>query len=288
MMKFEKYHLERAKSVKLFGKLWIPEGQMATLVIMVHGIGEHSGCYDEWAKKFVGQSMGFLALDMRGHGLSTGIRGHASLHDFKDDLRTIVEDMRQKFPDVPIVLLGHSMGGGIVLNYGVEKNMMVQGVIVSSPWLKLANPPWPILVWLAKVLSHIVPWLTVRTGIMADQLAQDGNTTKSSKTDPLLHKKISVKLFSDMWINGMTILHKKYRPEIPILLMHGTTDSLVSFKAAKSFSKRNRKFIHFKRWIKMPHDLFNDSRNEMIFKYVIFWLSKQIIKNGTVQNHSTL
>jgi len=272
MIKVEICQWERAKSVKLFGKLWIPDGQMVTLIIMVHGIGEHSGCYNVWAEKFVGQSIGFLAFDFRGHGLSTGIRGHASLQDLKDDLQTIIENMRRKFPDVPIVLCGHSMGGSIVLKYAIDKNVMVQGIISSSPWLKLVHPPSPLLIWLAKWVSYIVPWLTVSTGIRADQLSQGGKTTKSTKTDPLLHKKISIKLFSDLWSNGEIILRNKYWPEIPLLLMHGSADTLVSFKTVNSFARKNRKFIFFKKWNKMRHDLLNDTGNEMVFQYVMKWL----------------
>ena len=282
MMKIENCCWQRSKSVELFGKLWIPDGQMVALVIMVHGLGEHSGCYVELAKKFVGQSVGFLAFDLRGHGHSTGKRGHASLHVIKDDLQTVVENMRQKFPDVPIVLLGHSMGGSIVLRYAIDKNVIVQGIIASSPWLKLAHPPSPQLVWLAKQAAHIVPWLTLRTGIKADQLSQGGNSTKSAKTDPLLHKRISIKLFSDLWTNGEIILHNKHHSEIPLLMMHGTDDKLVSYKTAESFARKNTKFIFFKKWHKMPHDLLYDTDNEVVFKYMMNWLSKQIIKDGTI------
>ena len=272
----------------LFGKLYIPDGQMCTFVIMVHGIGEHSGCYDEWAEKFVRQSVGFLAFDLRGHGHSPGKRGHASIQLILNDLRVVIRDIRQKFPNVPIVLFGHSMGGSIVLRYVVDDDIAVQGVIVSSPWLKLLHPPSSILVWIAKWASHIVPWLCVRTGIKADQLSQGDNTTKSTKTDPLLHKKISIKLFSDLWSNGEMMLHKKLRTEIPLLLMHGDADTLVSFQAVKTFVKRNRKFIYLKKWHKMRHDLLNDVGKDVVFRYVMQWLSKQIIKDGTVQNSSKL
>ena len=289
MMKVENCHWKRSKSVELFGKLWIPDGEMAALVIMVHGVGQHSECYDELAGKFVGQSVGFLAFDLRGHGRSTGTRGHASFNDIRDDLRTIIEDMRRKFANIPIVLLGYSMGGSIVLRYAIDKNVMVQGVIALSPWLQLVHPPSPFLIWLAKWASRIVPWLTVRTGIKADQLSQGNNPgRKTTKTDPLLHKKISIKLFTDLWTCGNIMLRNKYRFEIPVLMMHGTADTLVSFKASKLFAKRNRKFIYFKKWTKMRHDLLNEAGNEMIFRYMMYWLSKQVIKNGTFQNNSQL
>jgi alpha-beta hydrolase superfamily lysophospholipase len=251
---------------------------MSALVIMVHGIGEHSGCYEYLAEKFTRHSVGFLAFDLRGHGSSPGIRGHASIQLIMDDLQAIVETMQQKFPDIPIILFGHSMGGQIVLSCAGDSNIKVQGVIASSPWLKLVRPPSLWLVWLAQWASHVVPWLTVRTGIRADQLSQDGDRIKSTKKDPLLHKRISIKLFSDLWTNSKILLRNKIRLNIPCLLMHGTADTLVSYKTSKSFAKRNRKFIYLKSWYKMRHDLLHDAGNEVVFRYVIHWLSKYVVE----------
>ena len=276
---------KRPGSVELHGKLWLPDTPVGALIIMVHGIGEHSGCYDGVAEKFTSQSFGFLAFDLRGHGRSSGIRGHASINAIKNDLRAIIKTMRKKFPDVPIVLFGHSMGGHVVLNYAVDKKVKVQGVISSSPWLKLVKPPMPLLVIAARWGSRIVPWLTVRTGVRGNQLSQGATKKKSTKTDPLLHKKISIGFFSDLWTNSEMILHSKHRLNIPLLLMHGTADTLTSYQTSKSFAQNSGEFTTFKQWNDMHHDLLNDEGSEEVFRYVVKWLSKQIVKNGTVQNN---
>jgi len=255
---------------------------MNVLVIMVHGIGEHCGCYDEWAEKFALQGVGFLAFDLRGHGNSSGVRGHATIRLIKDDLRTIIKDVQGKHPCIPVVLFGHSMGGSIALNYAFEKDVELQGVIVSSPWLKLVRSPLPLLLWLAKWASYIVPWLTVRTGIRADQLSHDGIVKKSTRTDPLLHKKISIKLFSDLWKSGRLILCNRHKWSIPLLLMHGTDDPLTSCQASKSFVQNAEGDITFREWHGMRHDLLNETDKEIVFQYVMKWLSRKIIKNGTV------
>jgi len=285
MMQVEKCSWKMPKSIELYGKLCIPDGRMTALVIIVHGIGEHSGCYYNWAEKFVTQSVGLLLFDLRGHGNSPGIRGHASLRLINDDLREIIKNMNKRFPDLPIVLFGHSLGGHLVLHYAIGNNDKVQGIIASSPWLKLVHAPSPLLVRLAGWISRVAPWITVSTGIKASQLSQDGVTTKSTKTDPVLHKKISIGLFSDLWTNGGYILHNKDRLNIPLLVMHGSADPLTSYQASKSFSKNAGGYATFKIWHGMRHDLLNDAGNEVVFQYAMKWLSKNVIENGNLQNN---
>lgn len=290
-MQVEKYRWKISQSVELHGKLSTPDGVsdvlsgqglMKALVVMVHGIGEHSGCYDRLAERFVAQSAGFLTFDLRGHGRSSGVRGHASVKAIKSDLRVIVKSMCKKFPDVPIVLFGHSMGGHVVLSYALDKNIRVQGIIALSPMLKLVRPPSPLLFRLARWTSHVAPWFTVRTGIKANQLSK--NTTRNSKTDPLLHKRISVKLFVDLLTNSETIFRNKHRLNVPLLLMHGTADPITSHQGSQSFARNTSEYTTLKLWHGMYHDLLNDAGNEAVFQYITKWLSNKIIQNGKVQN----
>ena len=288
-MQVEEYQWKRYGSVGLYGKLCVPpDVPLIALVIVVHGTGEHVGCYDDLAEKFTAQSVGLFAFDLRGHGRSSGKRGHGSLKIIKDDLRFVIGIMRQKFPDIPVVLFGHSMGGHIVLSYAIDGSVEVQGVIALSPWLKLVNPPSPVVVRLAKRASYVMPRFTVRMGIKAEQLVHDGVGAKSSSTDPLLHKKISIKLFSDVWANSETILSNQHRMNVPLLLMHGTADPLTSYQASKSVAHNAGEHATFKQWQGMYHNLLNDTRSEIVFQYMMKWLSKQIIEkekgNGTVQN----
>ena len=288
MIHVEECSWKGAKSVELYGKLYIPDGAMRAFVVMVHGLGEHGGCYKKWGEDFSLQSIGFLTFDLRGHGKSPGIRGHTTLQLIENDIQMIVQNVKNEFPSVPVVLFGHSMGGLIVLSCVTKKNVDVQGVIASSPWLRLVHPPLTSLVWLARWVSYIVPWLTVHTGIKADQLSHDGFGSKRSKTDPLLHTKISIKLFSDLWVKSKKLLRDTHNLNIPLLLMHGSADPLTSHLASKSFAKNIQGYITFKKWHGMRHDLYNDAGNEVVFQYVIKWLKKHIIKNGTIQNYCKL
>lgn len=255
---------------------------------MVHGLGEHGGCYDILAEKFSGQSVGFLSFDMRGHGTLPGIRGHSSAHIIKNDLLTIIKNMREKFPDIPIVLFGHSMGGQIVLTCAFDNLVNIQGVISSSPWLKLVNPPFAILIWLARWASPIVPWITVRTRIRGDQLSPNKTKRRSKKKDPLLHRRVSIKLFSDLIRNGEKLLSSSQKTTIPLLLMHGTDDPLTSYQASMIFAQNSGQLATFKGWDGMYHDLLNNDDSNAIFQYVMNWISNHILENGTVSNSSQM
>ena len=273
-----------AKSVELYGKLCIPDKPMRALMIVVHGIGEHSGCYERFSERFVSQSIGILLFDLRGHGRSPGIRGHASIRLIQKDIHIIVQNMNKRFPDLPIVLFGHSMGGHFVLNYAIAENGAVQGIIASSPFLKMVNPPSPMLIRLAGLASRLAPWITVSPGIKASQLSHSGAAPRSTKTDPLLHKRISIGLFCGLLRNSNVILHEKYLFNIPILLMHGSADTLTSYQASKTFAQNAGKCATFKKWNEMRHALLNDIGNEAVFQYIMKWLSKNVIENGTIQN----
>lgn len=287
-MQTEECYWKISPRIKLYGKIWLPESPVRAMIIMVHGIGEHCGCYEHLAEKYADQFVGFLAFDLRGHGRSPGKRGHTTLKDIKNDLRTVIRNVRKKFPKVPVILYGHSMGGHAVLSYALDKKVKVQGIIASSPWLKLEHPPAVFLIKLAKAVSRILPSLTVQTGVTSDQLAKGETATKSTKTDPLMHKKISLKLFADLWENGEKILCSKHKLNIPLLLMHGKDDRLTSYQASKLFAQNAGKFTDFKAWKNMNHDLHNDQGNEAVFQYTLKWILRLVKNNGTIQNNSKM
>ncbi len=282
-MQVETCRWDVSERVRLFGKMMLPDASMNAIVVAVHGIGEHSGCYNQWGEKFIDQSIGFLSFDLRGHGRSDGKRGHASLKNLENDLKTVIKYTRKRFPKIPVILFGHSMGGQIVLSYAMSKGVKVQGIITSSPWLKLENPPASWLIKLVKIVSRIMPSFTASTGIKANRLTS-GASTKSTKTDPLMHKKISVKLFTDLLENGENILRNKHRLNVPLLMMYGDADRLSSYRAGKSFAQNAGKYTEFKLWKGMYHDLYNDTGNEAVFQYVMNWISRLIKNDGAVQN----
>jgi alpha-beta hydrolase superfamily lysophospholipase len=247
---------------------WLPDAGADIIVVIEHGIGEHGGCYEKWAEVLVAQSIGVVIADLRGHGLSTGKRGHAALTDLKGDLKAVIHKVHEEHPTAKLVLYGHSMGGLTALSYATENAPVIAGVIASSPWLELLHPPPLPLIKFACVAAAIFPSLRVKTGIKAAQLTLNGSE-KSTKTDPLIHKKISIKMFTDMWKESRRIGRNGFHPNVPVLLMYGSQDRLISYQAGKMLAKDA---AGYKLWDGMGHDLHHEINNRQVLQYIIKWI----------------
>ncbi|MDR1672620.1 MAG: lysophospholipase [Bacteroidales bacterium] len=268
----------RVNGARLHVQRWTGgTGRTDTVLVVAHGIGEHSGYYASWAEMFAMHGVVVVLFDWRGHGLSSGKRGHASLQTLKSDLRAVIRQTREEYVGASVMLYGHSMGGSVALSYAVEGNTLTDGIIAASPWIELLHPPARPLTALIKVMAHTMPSLTVRTGIKTEQLTRR-NTEKSTKTDPLMHKKISVKLFDDLWNAGRMLMHGQNRPDVPLLLMFGSEDRIVSRSSGKAFAERVN--AEYRLWENMGHDLHIDAGNTDVFQYVLHWIQC----HGNIQN----
>ncbi|MFT6846029.1 MAG: acylglycerol lipase, partial [Flavobacteriales bacterium] len=121
---------------------WACNAPAKAVIILVHGIGEHSKVYKSWAKRFNQEGYNVVSFDLRGHGLSGGKRGHIPIYRaYMSDLSMIYRQVKTKYPSMPIMLYGHSLGGNIVLHFLLKKRKFIIGAVASSPWLTLAFEP---------------------------------------------------------------------------------------------------------------------------------------------------
>jgi len=147
--------------ITLFTQSWLPENEMIGRVLLVHGMGEHSSRYHHVARILTEAGLRVDSFDHRGHGRSTGKRGHSPAYArLLDDVSLMLEQDNT----TPVFLYGHSMGGNIVLNYGLQKPP-VSGIIATGPWLKLTDQPPAALILFARLMSSIKPDLTLNSGL---------------------------------------------------------------------------------------------------------------------------
>jgi len=245
-------------------------------IILIHGLGEHSGRYHEWAKKFHNSGFGFIAVDLPGHGKSDGKRGHIKSYRITDEMIGIlISECSKTFQDVPIFLYGHSLGGGIVLSYILRKKPDIKGAIITSPWIKLAFEPSRGKKILAGIMRHILPSFVQRTGLVTEHLSRINDVVDKYTTDPLVHDFISVSLFYNAISAGEYCLQNAETLSVPVLLMHGLDDQITSPAGSSEVASKS-KLITLKIWEGGYHELHNEPFSDRVFNEIISWIKNLI------------
>lgn len=169
-------------------------------VLLVHGLGEHSGRYDELAGHLGREGVSVFAPDLRGHGLSGGSRGHvAAFDEYLTDLDLVFAEVARRLPAAPMFLLGHSLGGLIALRYGQQRpDAPIRGLILSSPVLRQSSPPPRWLHRLLGLLSATFSDMPLGNRIDPEHLTQDAAAVAAYREDPLVHDIITPRLYREM------------------------------------------------------------------------------------------
>ncbi|MHC1703779.1 MAG: lysophospholipase [Tenuifilaceae bacterium] len=262
---------------KLFAWHVSPETKPKALILLVHGHGEHSKRYLHWAERFVDQGYAFLAWDHIGHGHSDGQRGH--IHHYEQLLLEIdfaITKSNEYFPNTPIIIYGHSMGGNIVLNHAIRRCCRVEGIISTSPWLELTKPASPFLEFVMTMLYYIAPFIPISSPLQPSDISHLEEEVKKYISDPLNHNKITPSLYVSIRRAGEYALKYAKRIKTPILLMHGESDQITSFDASKRISTKIDKCT-FISWPNMYHELHNETVRGLVFETTIKWI-------GTILN----
>ncbi|ELT90862.1 hypothetical protein CAPTEDRAFT_228940 [Capitella teleta] len=232
-------HFTNAVKQRLRTKYWEEENPRA-VVFILHGAGEHCQWYDVIAKPLNAQGITVCAHDHVGHGMSEGDRVH--INAFSDYTRDVVQHLdiiHKKYPESPVFLLGHSMGGTIAIKTLLDyKDLPVKGVILIGPAV-LPNPETvsPVKVFLAKVASKLGPQLEI-SPIKPEWVCRDAEVVKKYTEDPLVwHGGLKARMASEL-IDAMEDLSKRLAEFThPFLLLHGTDDKLCDISGADLFDK---------------------------------------------------
>lgn len=274
-MKYSEFELEIHDGDVLYGREWQPENKIRGVICLIHGLGEHSGRYVNMAQNLTAAGYVLLSYDQRGHGKSSGKRGHTPSYDtLLDDIDCFKSESLKRFPDLPTFLYGHSLGGNLVLNYVLRRRPKFTGVIVTSPWLKLANDPPALLKMIFRCLNKVWPTFSLPSGLNLEALSRDSKVVEAYKVDPLVHKRISIRLFVTMDQAGLWALENAGNFYLPLLLMHGGSDRITSSQATKQFAAHVPKGCNLKIWEGLFHELHNEPEKEKVIGNIIDWLKQ--------------
>jgi alpha-beta hydrolase superfamily lysophospholipase len=256
---------------------WEPEKKPKAVIALIHGFGEHTGRYAHVGEAFNRAGYTLIGFDLRGHGKSDGARGHTPSYDaLMDDIADFMKLVEKRYPGLPRFLYGHSMGGNQVLNFCLRRKPDVVGVIATGPWLKLAFDPPPLQTTLVKVINNIAPGFTQKAPMDTAALSHDQKIVDAYNNDPLVHSKISPKLFISIHESGLWALDHAGEFSIPLLLMHGTADRVTSSAASAEFAKRAGKTVTWHPWDGFYHEIHNESEKAEVLKAMISWLDAQL------------
>jgi acylglycerol lipase len=263
----------------LRGKGWMPSQPPRAIVALVHGFAEHVGRYGAVAEAFAQLQVAFIGFDLRGHGRSDGQRGHSpSFSNYMEDMREFLSLVVDRLPGLPIYLYGHSAGGNLVLNYTLRYTPdYVQGVIATSPWLRLAFQPPASKIWLAKVASLLYPAFAEKSNLDPAHLSSDPEVGRAYVADPLVHGSISAGAFSGIVQAGARALREAGQWAKPLLLMHGTADQVTSSQASEQFAAAvPGQWATLKLWPQGRHELHNEVFRAEVIAAMTAWLADQL------------
>jgi alpha-beta hydrolase superfamily lysophospholipase len=263
-----------AGGVNFAGRAWPLAGAKATFAV-VHGLGEHAGRYERFAKGMAKHGFGTFAIDLSGHGKSPGQRGHVdSWSQWTDEVSTFVTHV-STVAGGEVVPVGHSFGGAALLSTMLAGKVPgIKRFIVSSPALKVkvAVPAWKIK--LATTASKVLPRLALDNEVDPKLLSRDPAVVEAYRTDPLVHSKISSRLYTEWLAATRDILSRAGEIKVPFLILAGTDDGLIDPEGSKALHERAPSISELRLLEGRYHEPFNDRDNEEVFTLIANWLAK--------------
>ncbi len=262
------------------------------VVLMVHGLGEHAGRYEHVARQLMHWGFAVRAYDQRGHGESGGVRGALPTETaLLDDLAEVVDDTRllsvrlvssvnapmalQK--PLPLILLGHSLGGLVTSRFVALKMRPVEGLIMSSPALDAGLGRFQKL--LLALTRAVAPNLCLRNGLDARYLSHDKRVVKAYLADRLIHNRISPRLGQFIAGGGPATVAAARSWTVPTLLMYAGADRLVNPQGSEAFAANAAApgvkpgTVTARRFDGLYHELFNEADPAPVFDMLGFWLN---------------
>jgi len=258
---------------RLFRRAWLP-AQPRRVLVLVHGLAEHSGRYDHVGAWFSARDCAVHAYDHRGHGRSQGARGHVgSFTELLDDLEAFLGVVRREHPELPLAIVGHSMGGLVVGALLCERKPDVLGAVTSGAPLELPSSVSRTRLRAVRALRRLAPRLRIANGVDPGTLSRDPEVVRAYVDDPFVYRRITVSLASELMEAIVRTAGGAVQVRVPMLLLHGEADHLSPARGSRGFHGQLRGGGHRLRlYPQLRHEIFNEPEQEQVFEDVLAWL----------------
>ena len=240
-------------------------------MLIVHGIGEHSGRYEHVGSFFADHGIDTMGYDLRGFGQSGGRRVFVKSFDqYLDDVEALLEMRRAA--GVPVVLMGHSLGGLIVTTYLVSDRPQPDLAVISAPALHAVVPKWKKA--LAPVLGRVLPKQHIPSKIEPELLSRDVSVQKAYVDDPLVIAGATARLGQEIFSTMESTSSKLDRIRVPAYVLHGAEDGLVPPDASEALGGLPN--VTRKVWDGLRHECLNEPEQDEVLAAIGAWLDDQL------------
>jgi alpha-beta hydrolase superfamily lysophospholipase len=264
--------------VRIVYDVWTPDTTPRGVVVLSHGYAEHARRYDHVAARFGESGLITYALDHRGHGRSGGKRVYLrDLSEYTDDFHTLVGIAAKAHPELKRVVLGHSMGGGIVFAYGVEHPDDYTAMVLSGPAVDAQAAVSPVMVFVAKTLGKIMPGLPVEQ-LPTDAVSRDPQVVAAYNADPMVyHGKLPAGIARALLSVGETMPQRAGALTAPLLVVHGEQDKLIPVAGSHHLLECvASEDAHLKVYPELYHEVFNEPEQAVVLDDVASWIEVRV------------
>jgi alpha-beta hydrolase superfamily lysophospholipase len=256
---------------RLYWQAWLPDGEPRCVVVLAHGVNEHSGRYRHVGERLAREGIAVYAPDHRGHGRSDG---HPALIDRLDhvvaDLKvfidTVCADGARPF------LLGHSLGGAVSVTYALRHGDSLAGLVLSGPAVA-TDAVSPALKVASQILSAVVPRLPVFQ-IDENLISRDAGVVRAFLEDPLVHTgKLPARTLGEITRSMETLPRQVSELRTPLLLLHGEKDALCPPEGSQMvYDGAQTSDRTLKLYPGLYHEVFNEPEREQVMDDLVAWL----------------
>jgi len=268
---------QSGSGANIFYRCW-PTANPRAVLILAHGLAEHSGRYGEFSSFFADAGIATYALDFPGHGRSDGKRGH--IRDFQEYTEALVGLLslaREAHPDIPFVLFGHSMGGLIAANFLLQHQSEFVAAVLTGAAIQSPQQPSSIVLFINRVIASVMP----RLGVLrmdASGISRDPQVISDYENDPLVYRgKATAGLVTALFSAMKRVVDNATSIRLPMLIMHGSVDSLTAVEGSKllhdSISSEDKKIVIYDG---LYHEILNEPERKNVMEDILQWLETRI------------
>ncbi|MFH2039267.1 MAG: lysophospholipase [Chloroflexota bacterium] len=265
-------------NTNIFYQAWLPTGDIKAVLLVVHGLGEHSGRYMNVVNHFVPLGYAVYGLDHIGHGRSDGAREIiARFDDFTDTLTIYFKMVKDWHKDKPVFLLGHSLGGAIVSYFLLDHQSDFKGAVISAPAVKVGDSITAFTITMSKVLSKLAPKMGV-LALDATLISKDPEVVQAYVNDPLVfHDKTPARMGAEMLSAMQRISAEAGKISLPFIVVQGGEDKLVDPAGAQMlYDLADSTDKTLKIYPGLYHEVFNEPERNMVLTDVETWLAAHL------------